>query len=99
MIDQMGAFDDMAIEMLGMFADMTAPLIVKIREAHTHKDLHDIKEAAHSLKGAARSACCNVLGDLAADLQDAAEDGQYGDDLIPQIETEFERVKTEIAAL
>lgn len=99
MIEQMGAFDDMAIEMLGMFVDMTAPLIGKIRAAHTHKDTHELMEAAHSLKGAARSACCNVLGDLASKLQDAAEDGNPGDDLIPQIEAEFERVKAEVAAL
>jgi CheY-like chemotaxis protein len=97
--EQMGAFDDMAIEMLGMFVDMTAPLIGKIREAHTHKDAHELSEAAHSLKGAARSACCNVLGDLASKLQDAAEDGKLGDDLIPQIEAEFARVKAEVAAL
>lgn len=99
MIEQMGAFDDMAIEMLGMFVDMTAPLIAKIREAHAHKDTHDLMEAAHSLKGAARSACCNVLGDLASKLQDSAEDGKLGDDLIPQIEAEFDRVKAEVAAL
>lgn len=99
MIEQMGAFDDMAIEMLGMFVDMTAPVIGKIREAHTHKDAHELSEAAHSLKGAARSACCNVLGDLASKLQDTAEDGKLGDDLIPQIEAEFVRVKAEVAAL
>jgi len=99
MAEQMGAFDDMAIEMLGMFVDMTAPLIGKIREAHTHKDAHELLEAAHSLKGAARSACCNVLGDLASKLQDAAEDGKLGDDLIPQIEAEFARVQAAVAAL
>lgn len=75
MIEQMGAFDDMAIEMLGMFVDMTAPLIGKIREAHSQKDSRELMEAAHSLKGAARSACCNVLGDLASKLQDGAEEG------------------------
>lgn len=99
MIEQMGAFDDMAIEMLGMFVDMTAPLIGKIREAHSQKDSRELMEAAHSLKGAARSACCNVLGDLASKLQDGAEEGKPGDDLIPQIEAEFERVKAEVKAL
>jgi CheY-like chemotaxis protein/nitrogen-specific signal transduction histidine kinase len=99
MIDQMGAFDDMAIEMLGMFVDMIAPLIEKIKTAHQENDFHVLKEAAHSLKGAARSACCNVLGDIASELQDKAEDKQNCDDLIPQVLSEFTRVKTEVTSL
>lgn len=99
MIDQMGAFDDDAIDMLGMFVDMTAPLVEKIKEAHTQGDMHALKEAAHSLKGAARSACCNVLGDVASALQDAAEDGENCDALIPRIEAEFTRVRDEVAKL
>ncbi len=99
MIEQMGAFDDMAIEMLGMFVDMTAPLIGKIREAYDHKDTHGLKEAAHSLKGAARSACCNVLGDFASKLQDDAERGALPGDLVQSIEAEFKRVEGEVRAL
>lgn len=99
MADLMGAFDDMAIEMLGMFVDMTAPLVAKIRTAFAHNDNHELKEAAHSLKGAARSACCPLLGDLASELQDKAEEHQDCSALIPQIEAEFERVKAEIATL
>lgn len=99
MIDQMGAFDDMAVEMLGMFVDMTEPLINKIVNAHAHHDSHDLMEAAHSLKGAARSACCNVLGNIASDLQDKAEAKENCDVLIPQILEEFERVKQEVSAL
>ena len=99
MIAQMGAFDDAAIDMLGMFVDMTAPLISKIRAAYDHKDQHDLKEAAHSLKGAARSACCNVLGDIASDLQDTAEDGDECGDLVKNTELEFQRVQDEIAKL
>lgn len=99
MVQQMGAFDEMAVEMLGMFVDMTQPLVHKIKEAHAHKDMHDLKEAAHSLKGAARSACCNVLGNIASELQDRAEAGENCDDLIPQIEAEFERVKQEVDSL
>jgi CheY-like chemotaxis protein/nitrogen-specific signal transduction histidine kinase len=99
MIEQMGAFDENAIEMLGMFVDMTAPLVSKIREALTHKDTHALKEAAHSLKGAARSACCNVLGDLASQLQDDAERGALPAELVTAIENEFKRVDAEIIAL
>lgn len=99
MIAQMGAFDDNAIEMLGMFVDMTSPLVKRIMIAHNHHDMHDLKEAAHSLKGAARSACCNVLGDLASELQDRAKNEEDCDALVPEIEIEFERVKSEVSRL
>lgn len=95
-IEQMGAFDDSAIEMLGMFTDMTAPLVEHITEAKQHNDINAVKEAAHSLKGAARSACANILGDLASDLQDEAESGNAPEDLIAAIKTEFTRVRKEI---
>jgi len=99
MIELMGAFDDMAIEMLGMFVDMTKPLVAKIKEAFEQNDHNALAESAHSLKGAARSACCPLLGDLAAEVQDKAEDNQDCSALIPQIEAEFERVRLEIASL
>lgn len=99
MVAQMGAFDADAIEMLGMFVDMTEPLISKITEALAQDDYHILKEAAHSLKGAARSACCTVLGDLAARLQDDATDRKPCADLVPQIVAEFERVREEVARL
>lgn len=99
-IEQMGALDEGTIEMLGMFAEMTAPLIAKIRAAWEAKDYHDLKEAAHSLKGGARSACALPLGDIAAALQEDAAAGKPGcGDLVAAIETEFDRVKTEIENL
>lgn len=96
---QMGAFDEMAIEMLGMFIDMTAPLIADIRAHHDAEDVPALAETAHSLKGAARSACCNVLGDLASDMQDCAEKNSYSPELVARIEEEFVRVKDAVAAL
>lgn len=96
---QMGAFDEMAIEMLGMFIDMTAPLIADIRAHHDAGDVSALAETAHSLKGAARSACCNVLGDLASDMQDGAEKNSYSPELVARIEEEFVRVKDAVAAL
>ena len=99
MIAQMGAFDESTIEMLHMFIDMTKPLIDKIGAAHQQKDYHDLKEAAHSLKGAARSACCNILGDHAAKLQSMAEMGETDAALIDEIVKEFARASAEIKAL
>lgn len=96
----MGAFDDNAIEMLKMFIGMTEPLIEKLREANENSNMHDLAETAHSLKGGARSACCPLLGDLAAQLQDDAEDHKEDcGEIVPKIEAEFERVREAINAL
>lgn len=99
MRELMGAFDDNAIEMLGMFAEMTAPLIKRIQSAQENKDFHDLKEAAHSLKGAARSACCNILGDMAAELQERSEKKQDSAELVRDIAAEFTRAEAEIKTL
>ncbi len=97
--NQMGAMDDSAIEMLKMFADFTTPLIEKINTYHSENQYNDLAEAAHSLKGAARSACCLILGDLSGELQDMAEKGQSSDELIASIKVEYKRAKAEITAL
>jgi two-component system, sensor histidine kinase and response regulator len=99
MKEQMGAFDESTIEMLHMFVDMTAPLIERIEKAQKCVDFHELKEAGHSLKGAARSACCNVLGDLAATLQDNSEKHLPSEKLVQEIAREFERVRAEIKTL
>lgn len=99
MVAQMGAFDDDAIEMLKMFADMTEGVIAKIVAAQKAGDHHALSEAAHSLKGAARSACANVLGDLASQLQDDAAVKTDTSALVPRVEMEFNRVKAEIDSL
>jgi len=99
-IQQMGAVDAGAADMLGIFVQMTEPQIDKINAAYDAMDKHLLKELGHSLKGAARSACCPRLGDLAAELQDK---GQHGHDipaaLIKDISVEFTRVKEAVAAL
>ncbi len=99
MAAQMGAVDAGTIEMVGMFCEMTKPLIGRIRTALDGGDAHDLEEAAHSLKGAARSACCTILGDLAATLQDDAKDLVKSAPLVPAIELEFARVEDEAAQL
>jgi signal transduction histidine kinase/CheY-like chemotaxis protein len=99
MIAQMGAFDEDAIEMLGMFVDMTDGLMIKLAKAHADKDFHAMSENAHSLKGAARSACANILGDLAAQMQDDAGAHKDVSALFTDIQAEFERVRREVAAL
>ncbi len=99
-IQQMGTLDDNTIEMLEMFVDMTAPLVEEVIKAYEEDRMSALMETAHSLKGAARSACANVLGDLAADLQTHIEHG--GDqvaELSEKIPVEFERVKETVQSL
>ncbi|MFH1159072.1 MAG: Hpt domain-containing protein [Pseudomonadota bacterium] len=100
MIAQMGAFDAGAIEMLRMFVDMTRPSLEKLEAAFAQKNMHCLKEIAHSLKGSARSACCPRLGDLAAEMQENAEKGQeITADMIAAVRKEFGRVAEEVSAL
>lgn len=99
MIGQMGAFDGEAIEMLGLFVEMSAPLVGKLIEAHKAGDFRGLRETAHSLKGGSRSACANILGDIAAELQDRAEAQKPCDDLIERVAAEFDRVRREVEGL
>ncbi len=97
---QMGALDEGTIEMLHLFIEMTESLIERIKNAHQHEDFNDLKEAAHSLKGGARSACCNILGDIAGQLQDdAAEQKPSCGTLVEDIAREFERAQEAIKNL
>ena len=98
-IEQMGVLDEGTIEMLGMFIEMTHPLIKKIEKAHSDGNFDDLTETAHSLKGAAKSACANILGDYAGELQDESEVKKSRPDLIEMITSEFKRVEEEIANL
>jgi CheY-like chemotaxis protein/nitrogen-specific signal transduction histidine kinase len=99
MIEQMGAFDSSAIEMLGMFIDMTRPQIAKIEAALSANDYPGLHELGHSLKGGARSACLNRLGDLAAQLQDHTEHQQPVEALVQEIVTAFKAAEEEIRSL
>jgi two-component system sensor histidine kinase/response regulator len=98
-VAQMGAFDDMAIEMLGMFVDMTQSIIDQLVPALAMQDYAQLAELGHSLKGGARSACCTKLGDLASDLQDEAEAKRHVDEIVEGIIEEFKNVESEIKAL
>lgn len=99
MIAQMGAFDENAIEMLKLFVDMTRPLVERVAKAQAQHDMAELAEAAHSLKGAARSACLNDLGEAAAALQTEAENKGACEAFVQKVVQEFERARDEIAAL
>ena len=97
---QLGAIDEMAIEMLSSFIEMTKPLINKLVIALKNDDIHSIKQTAHSLKGSARSAGAVVLGDIAYEVQETAEKGNaIHKDIIEDIIAEFDRVKEHVKTI
>ncbi len=99
LINNLGAIDESTIEMMGMFIEMTQPLIEKITLAQKNNHYEELSELGHSLKGSARSACCNILGDSAAKLQDDAAEAKNCEDLVKKIVLEFEDVKQDIKNL
>lgn len=96
---QLGTLDDSAFEMMEIFIETADETIRRLCRAHEHNDIVDVGEAAHSLKGAARTACCPFLGNLAARLQDMAEKGEYPDALIDSIVQELDHVRLELKRL
>jgi two-component system, sensor histidine kinase and response regulator len=92
LITQMGMDRASVLSLLKKFPDMCEPLLNAITHAIAHDDLDAMGHAAHSLKGAARSACCDGLGALAAQLQNAAETRQPVEHLIGPLYTEFSAV-------
>lgn len=99
LMEQIGADRAEAIEMLQMFIDMSAGTIEEIQALNSEKNFEALKECAHSLKGAARSACCMPLGDLAAQLQNDSENQKPSDRIVHQIAAEYGRVKDAVLML
>ena len=77
--NMLGSLDDMAIEMMDMFQDMTEPLIQNLKTAHHASNWHDFIEIGHSLKGSAYSIGAMTLGTICAKIQDETPD--VSDDL------------------
>lgn len=98
-IQQFGAFDDDAKEMIGMFIQMSAPQIKEIENCFAHKDWPKLKSISHSLKGAARSACCPQLGDVAEQVQNESASGNVLPERMLQISAAFAKVQEQFSAL
>jgi len=99
LVEQIGALDEGTRDMMYMFIDMTAPLIEKINQALKDGDGKQLSELGHSLKGAARSACCNRLGELGAHLQNHGNTLDDCSSLVEKIKQEFSQVKLDIRQL
>lgn len=97
----LGDFDDAAIrDMLGFFVEVTQPLLGSLEKAYQNKNLGQLEEDAHSLKGAAHSACCTALGTAAAEIETLLKNkSTVTDQDIRRVKEEFARIKAYFATL
>ena len=98
-IRQMGELNQGVIDLLYVFVRTTEPMLKKLVTANKEKDKIELVETAHSLKGAAYSACANVLGDIADQIQNDAESNVFEEASIQKALKEFERVEKAIEKL
>ena len=96
--DMLGDLDDIAVEMLHMFEEMTEPLIKDLITAHNEKNWEKFSNIGHSLKGSARSAGADRLGDICEQIEDStsATDMMARDELVQSLNKEFELIKSHI---
>jgi len=100
LIGLMGDFDEGTIKMIHMFVKMTLPYMEKLDNAFDDNDNKAVKEIAHSVKGAARSAGCPHLGNLTEEMQFNAEKNvTITREMIEAVKIEFERVTQAVKEL
>lgn len=88
---QFGTFDAEAVDMVKMFIRMSTPQIADMHKAFAERDLIKLKNIAHSLKGAARSACCVELGNIAEVVQLHATNAIITDEDMQNLQSCFDR--------
>lgn len=97
--EQMGELNSSMMDMLSHFPRMMRPLLAQIEQYTASGDVIALKEAAHSLKGAARSAGAMELGNIAEHIQKNAEAGICHIELAHALMDEFGRVEVDIRSL
>ncbi|MCB9963867.1 MAG: response regulator [Rhodospirillales bacterium] len=95
----MGSDEADAKEMLKIFPTMAEKIVQQIQQAWDTKNMPSLRDAAHSLKGAAKSACCMPLGEAAGALQDAADAGQASMQHVGAVWKRFSEVENAIKNL
>ncbi len=95
----MGCDEEDAKDMLKSFPGMSEPILNQMQQSWDGKNMSGLVEAAHSLKGAAKSACLTQLAEAAGELQDAASQSQVNQPHITQVWRKFSEVETAIEEL
>ena len=99
LVEQLGELNEGTRDMMYLFIDMTAPLIEQINHALEDGDGNRLIDLGHSLKGAARSACCNRLGDMAGKLQNHGGAMDACSVCVEEINQEFLQIQIDIKRL
>jgi two-component system sensor histidine kinase/response regulator len=96
--NMLGDLDEMAIEMMDMFADMTEPLMGDLQNAHDTQNWPEFSEIGHSLKGSARSIGAMAMGDICGSIQDDSPDAsdEVRSEMLKDAVSAFDSVKKEI---
>jgi len=88
------ADDATAREMLALFRESEGDSLANLDAMVRARDSKGVTSAAHGVKGAARSACAEMLASLSGELEEAAKDEDWRaiEELAPRIHGEFKRV-------
>jgi PAS domain S-box-containing protein len=96
-----GTIDETARKLLHRYIESTAPLLADIERALARRCAADVRDAAHSIVGASRTAGADQLAALCAELE-AAMKAEAWDDvatLQTKLRPAFERVQKAVAEL
>lgn len=98
--ERVGAADKDAKHILTTFIKMTTPRVEELQTAYDNRDIQKISDLAHSLKGAALSACAPKLAELGESLQ-AINENTYPNafPLLREIETEINEIQKTVENL
>lgn len=85
-------------ELVTIFLARLPDRLATLREAVAADDASALREAAHSLKGAARGFGAAEMGEIAARIEHEAAAGalERGDELVGAVAASFERTRTEL---
>ena len=99
--DMFGDDEDTFKEILQSFIGPSEAIIADLIAAHGVRSATDIKAHAHKLKSSSRSIGSNRMADLCAVLEVAGGQSNWGliDEELPNLEPEYQKVKSYIGAL
>ena len=92
---------DILSELIALFLEGTLLQFAALREALKNEDAQSVERIAHTLKGSCGNMGALRMATLCAELQEAGSSGDLALalGLLYQLETEFERVRTALAAI
>ena len=91
---------DLLDELIELFLTDVPPLLIVLREAVEGGDAHSVERSAHTLKGSCSSMGAIRMAEICEKLRETGTTGDLVQTsvLFNQLETEFNRVRSEFAA-